>query len=351
MLLVDIRGQEGHGGIPRYTQQVVAALSKHMSMVLWWNSKKKKVPHWAKLLGEKKGVHVVDTRMPNWLLLLLSCTGLLKHAGYVLPKHIQKKITLWWTPHHQPLPTGSTPHVITVHDVSFVEHTAWYTFSFHIQNALCRFAFRCKGAAAIITPSRATKKAVEKVWHIPAKRIHPIALGVSESFMKKISAAEKKAVRKKYRLTAPFILCVGSLTARKNTDMLWRAFLAAKEKVGKKAQLVLAGNISPAGCQRYAKKARIIKNTTDAELAALMAESALVCQPSVYEGFYLPPFEALSVGAPVAVSDIAVTREYLKEWLPLIQPESQHHWQLKIEEALTKGMQTTKGQQEASPRL
>jgi glycosyltransferase involved in cell wall biosynthesis len=186
--------------------------------------------------------------------------------------------------------TRQVPRVVTVHDLSVFDVPWTYARRRVVVKRLqTRHAIRA--ADAIVVPSAFTAERVRSLFgrdavvipEAPASDCSPAA------------PEEIAAVARRYRLPERYVLHVGALEPRKDVAGLARACTAAG------VPLVLAGP-PPAPAQVAALNARVLGYVPQADLAALYGAATIVAFPSLYEGFGLPPLEAMASGAPVVAS-------------------------------------------------
>ena len=141
------------------------------------------------------------------------------------------------------------------------------------------------------------------------ERVHVISNGVEPRFRPADPEAVKQ-VRATFQLDSPYILFVGSLEPRKNLKILLEAWQLGRFDGATLAVVGASGHLfrkmqfesEPAGV-------RMLGRVEDELLPVLYSGAAGFVYPSVYEGFGLPPLEAMACGCPVAVSDIPAHRE------------------------------------------
>lgn len=215
------------------------------------------------------------------------------------------------------VPPPSAPLVVTVHDV------AWRRFPEHATARGTRFFERSltlalRDATLLLASSEATAADLVRCGADPA-RLRVVPLGVVP---RTVSAEARMAVRATYDLAGPFVLWTGTIEPRKNLPALVRAFTALQRD---DVTLVLVG---PKGWNEdlRALLAPIADNVVvpgfvpAAHLAALYAECAVFCYPSLLEGFGLPVLEALAQGAPVITSTGTSTQEVAGDSAILVDP-------------------------------
>jgi glycosyltransferase involved in cell wall biosynthesis len=204
--------------------------------------------------------------------------------------------------------TGPLLHrrqVVTIHDASTFDQPEAFTglFGRWYRWLLPRLARRAQG---IITVSQFSRDRLAATLGIPAKKIAVVYNGVTPP-PPAPSPVELAATRERLDLAGKFLLCVGSRDPRKNLERLVAAFVAA-DLAG--YTLVLAGggnprlfSSAPAATTRARARVRELGHVDEPTLEALYALAAGFVFPSLYEGFGLPPLEAMARGCPVLCSD------------------------------------------------
>jgi glycosyltransferase involved in cell wall biosynthesis len=195
--------------------------------------------------------------------------------------------------------------VVTIHDMSFVRFPE-FTEERNLRHLTTVIRHTADQADAIITVSHFSAAEVESLLNVPRERIHPIHLGVSSAYGRP-TADRIEAMRRRYGLSRPYLLTVGTLEPRKNLPFLVDVFEDLKTFDG---DLVVAGmrgwKFEPIleRLRTSAKSARIryLEYVDEADLPALYAAAELFVLTSHYEGFGLPPLEAMACGTPVVSS-------------------------------------------------
>jgi glycosyltransferase involved in cell wall biosynthesis len=230
------------------------------------------------------------------------------------------------------------PRVVTVHDVGPFRHRAFFT-PWMAAYARVVQAQAIRRAEAVIAISRFVAGDLARTLGIPEGRITVVHQGVSKRFFISPPAACLAGVRARFRLERPFILHMGVLSPRKNLARLIDAYWRLRQAGRIDHQLVLAGGrgwrdgevmqraarLDPAG-----RDIRLIGHVPDSDLPALYRLADLLVYPSLYEGFGLPPLEAMACGTPVVASDRAAIPEVLGDAALLVDPTD--------EAALAEGM-------------
>ena len=212
---------------------------------------------------------------------------------FFLPRRLSSRSTLWSPANSGPLLVSN--QVLTLHDLTALEHPEWFKPAFTLWYRLLIPAL-VRRVKAIITPSEYVRQKAIRRFGLPAWRVTVVSGGVDAS---RFHPAAKITGAGRY------VLFAGSLEPRKNLAGLIAAWnmLAARHP---DVRLVAAGGSGrvfrrlkiPAGLERV----HFTGYVSDAELAALYAGAEVFVFPSLDEGFGLPALEAMACGAPVLAS-------------------------------------------------
>jgi len=204
-------------------------------------------------------------------------------------------------------PTLGSPSVLTIHDAAFLTRPdcAYPTLRAYLQQVVPRSARR---ATRIIAVSENTRRDVIALMGIAPERVITVFEGVPSHFGPVTRGAALDRVRE-LGIHEPYILSVGTLEPRKNYVRLLEAY-ALLRKHGATQKLVIAGGrgwlFEPIFRRltelELGQSVQLIDRPSDAALMALYSACDLFIYPSLYEGFGIPPLEALACGAPVVCS-------------------------------------------------
>lgn len=204
------------------------------------------------------------------------------------------------------------PVVVSVHDLSF-EHLP-QTFHRRSRTQL-RLTVRhsVRRAARVLTLSEHTRNDVIETYGIERSGVEVIPIAASPNFRPVSDERELQRVRHTYRIESDYILSVGSIQPRKNLVRLVRAYSLLRDKVGadKLPKLVFVGKRA----WLYDETLRALEEAAlgdsvvltgyvpESDLPALYSGSTCFVYPSFFEGFGLPPLEAMQCGAPVIIGN------------------------------------------------
>lgn len=218
-----------------------------------------------------------------------------------------------------------TQNILTIHDL-----TPFIVPEYHpLSRSLLYKALlgrTLKFADRIIAVSEQTKKDLINAMNVPEEKIKVIYEAANEQFMPMDKAYCRNSLSR-YNITDPFILYVGTLEPRKNIPKLIKAFYKIK-KLGINHKLVIAGKKG----WNYKEIFETIKNLklqTDVLFTGYMPEedlpilynaADLFVYPSLYEGFGLPPLEAMACGTPVITSNTSSLPEVVGDAGVIVDP-------------------------------
>ncbi|CAN5343064.1 glycosyltransferase family 1 protein [soil metagenome] len=219
------------------------------------------------------------------------------------------------------------PTVVTIHDLSLLLHSA--THQEHlVRRGRLRLPIMVKTATKIISDSASVKREICEHFGVPAKKITVVPLAPRRAFHP-VAAAESAEALQRLGVELEFILFVGTVEPRKNLLTLVRAFDELLRHTDARPQLVIAGQKGWLTEELFALveqsglKERILFTgyVSDEDLRALYSACRACVYPSLYEGFGLPPLEAMACGAPVITSRIPVIMETVGEAARLVNPK------------------------------
>lgn len=217
-------------------------------------------------------------------------------------------LTAWFT---------RVPTAVVVYDlVPFIDGAQSQARAARIERATIRPALR--RAAALPCISEATRVDLERIFPVTRGKTMVTPLAADPSFAAPVERPGHPDLDK------PYVLAVGTLEPRKNLERLLDAWLALDPRIRSSYELALVG---PRGWDdesivAKAEKAgaRLLGRVDEDELRALYAGAAAFAYPSLYEGFGLPPLEAMAAGAPVLTSNVSSLPEVVGDAALTVDP-------------------------------
>lgn len=228
------------------------------------------------------------------------------------------------------------PYVMTVHDMldhmSRAREHNGFLRSLHFQ--LTKRVL--EGAARIFAVSNFTRTEIEKLFEIPLSRIEVVYNAIDERFLRgHASAADRELIAQRYQVTYPFLLYAGRISPHKNVVRMIEAFSALKTELDKEQvypdlKLIIIGDdlsgnpdlrrtVVRSGVQNDVRFLGFIP----IEVLRIFYDVALIFVfPSLYEGFGLPPLEAMAHGTPVVTSNVSSLPEVVGNAAVLVNPEN-----------------------------
>lgn len=214
--------------------------------------------------------------------------------------------------------------ICTVHDFSFKFQPEWhpkeridyFDKNFHL----------VKKADHIITGSNFTKQEIIRYMQIQDEKISVIYHGVDHALYKEYPQNELQETKNRFDLPENFLLFVGSIEPRKNLLNLLKAYNLLSKEQKEELPLILVGfkgwenQEIMQEIQKNQEHIRYLGFVGDIELAHIYNLSTLFIYPSLYEGFGLPPLEAMACGAAVIVSNAASLPEVCGDAAIYIDP-------------------------------
>jgi len=240
---------------------------------------------------------------------------------------------IFWSPHinfsHF---SPDTKHVLTIHDVSFLHYPEFFSYRknfWHRALALKKLVSNC---AAIVAVSENTRQDIIEFLHVPEEKVHTIYSGLTIGVPVPGPEEERNFIRR-HDLKTRFILYLGTIEPRKNIAGLIYAYNRLRDENIKlvDVQLVLAGangwrnrNIYRAWENSpYRRDIKFLGYVSAREKEFLYRHAEVFIYPSYYEGFGLPPLEAMRCGTPVITSNSSSLPEVVGDAALLVDPRDE----------------------------
>jgi len=238
------------------------------------------------------------------------------------------KVDLFHAPHYVVSPLTACPTVVTIHDCIHLRFPQYLPNRTAAVYARFFMATAARRARRILTVSQASKEDILHFLKVPASKVEVIHNALDERLAAPPTEDEIARVRDRFLVNAPFILYAGNIKPHKNVDRLIEAFAIVRSRGGENIKLLIIGDeISKYPNLRRLvhrfqlhKHVRFLGFVPDATLAALYRLATVFVFPSLYEGFGLPPLEAMASGAPVITSNVSSLPEVVGDAALLIDP-------------------------------
>jgi len=252
----------------------------------------------------------------RWLWLHLILPAIVRRRRLDLCHYTNAVAPLW----------QSVPYILTIHDASLFLQPQHHPRARHLTMRLF-LPWVARRAAAIITVSEHARRDLLHILRLPPEKVRVVYEAAPQWFRPVLDAQKKQHLREKYKLPEQFILYVGTLEPRKNLHRLIQA-LSKVHQSGFKLPLILAGargwmmedferRVAALQLQR---SVRYLGYVPTADLPGLYSLCTIFAFPSLYEGFGLPPLEAMACGAPVLTSNRSSLQEICGEAALLVNP-------------------------------
>lgn len=224
------------------------------------------------------------------------------------------------------------PTVLTIHDV------IPFVMPVYRGPRMASFYWRlvaraAQSASRIITDSEASRRDIVKYLRIDPGKVQVIYLGVNPDLYRARTTGESAGVLSRLGIKDRYVLYVGGLDVRKNVGSLLRAFAVARSALEPEPKLVVVGRPFSEDSRVFPDLRPIVKETglehavtftgpvSDEERVILYQSAAAFVFPSLYEGFGLPPLEAMASGVPVIASNRSSIPEVVGDGGILVDPE------------------------------
>lgn len=230
-------------------------------------------------------------------------------------------------------PFFRVPVVTTVHDISFLIEPRWFPLKDRILLRLTIPA-SCRRAKRVLTVSETSREDMIAVLHLPPEKIIATPNGLPEGFRPIEKTQAREFVKREYGIEPPFALAVGVLQPRKNWELALLAVYFARKEYGLPIRLALTGKHGWA-CRALEEAKRELDASQwlietgyvpDAHLVWLYNAAEVFLYPSFYEGFGLPPLEAMACGTPVIASNGGALPEVVGTGGILLPPNEAGLW-------------------------
>jgi glycosyltransferase involved in cell wall biosynthesis len=228
------------------------------------------------------------------------------------------------------------PFVITVHDLLDYMYRARNHQNGHSNMHFYLSRRMLRKAARVLAVSNFTKKDIERLFDIDPQKIEVVYNAIDERFRQgHTNEADRQLIAERYQVNYPFLLYTGRISPHKNVVRLIEAFSALKAELAKEGKLtdlkliIIGDEVSTQpNIRRTVIKSGVQNDVrflgfVPIEVLRIFYDAAKVFVfPSLYEGFGLPPLEAMAHGTPVVTSNTSSLPEVVGNAAVLVNPEN-----------------------------
>jgi glycosyltransferase involved in cell wall biosynthesis len=237
-------------------------------------------------------------------------------------------VTLFHAPHYVLPPLVPCRSVVTIHDCIHLMFPQYLPNPMALTYARLAIGLAARRATRVLTVSESSKRDILRFVNIPADKIDVIYNAYDERFGIEPREEDMVRVRERYQLHDEFVLYAGTVKPHKNVERLIEAFgLVRKHGLGHLKLVLIGDEISEYAALRRAvhshqlhKYVRFLGYLPEETLAVMYRLAGVFVFPSLYEGFGLPPLEAMASGTPVVTSNVSSLPEVAGDAAVLVDP-------------------------------
>jgi glycosyltransferase involved in cell wall biosynthesis len=240
----------------------------------------------------------------------------------------RERIRLFHAPHYVLPPLVGCPSVVTIHDCIHLMFPQYLPNRLAYHYARASISLAARRATRVLTVSESSKRDILRFVDAPPEKIDVIYNAYDERFAVEPLEEDVIRVRERYQLHDEFVLYAGNVKPHKNLERLIQAFNLVRARGLDQLKLVLIGDeISKYAVLRRAvhqhqlhKYVRFLGYLPEETLAVMYRLAGVFVFPSLYEGFGLPPLEAMASGTPVVTSNVSSLPEVAGDAAVLVDP-------------------------------
>lgn len=319
-------------GIGTILQNFILNFSGEFELSIIGNPK-----HLLPFLTDKTNYSIIESDLP-----IYSIKEQIKLPGLI------PSCDIFWSPHYNiPLfPIKAKKRVVNINDVFHLafKHTTTLSQKLYANLVINQAIIR---SDRVITISKFSESEIKKHTFSKKNKFEIIYCGVDHNLFQKIDDSQKlEAAKRKYQLPPKYILCVGNVKPHKNLKVLMNALSSLKDNlqdyeiviVGKQQGFITGDPLLFKKIQEdpfLSAKTKFTGFVPNEDLPCIYNLASLFIFPSFYEGFGLPPLEAMACGCPVLVSHAASMPEICEDAARYFNPLNEEDMAAKILDALT----------------
>ena len=227
------------------------------------------------------------------------------------------------------------PLVVTIHDLMDL------VFPEYSRGPVARMLFRQMArrvglrADVVLADSQHSAEDIVRLLQLPREKIEVLPIGIEERYGPQSDDALPSALRDQYGISGEFIFYLGNFRPHKNVRSLIEVYADLPAPLRARFQLVLGGRLDPSVDEHrrcamqcgVGEQVRFIGPVDECDMPALYGAAALFVFPSLYEGFGLPPLEAMACGTAVLCSNRTSLPEVVGDGGVLFDPDDRAGWQ------------------------
>ncbi len=288
------------------------------------------------LVGSQRNFHELGPLPPNFKQLYQPEENGLWRDNISIPFDLHRqRLDVVHIPHHEAPFFTPSKLVVTIHDCVHLLFPQEDSSNFGNYRSYLRTKRVVHAAQHVLAVSRSTKDDLINIFELPDSKISVVHNALDERFAFTHTPGERKQVLERYQLKDPFVLYSGKIRPHKNVHRLIEAFAVLKNELGdsdryKNLKLIIIGDelskhqylrltVIRSGAQQDVRFFGFVPYPI---LRVFYQSAQLFAFPSLYEGFGLPPLEAMANRAPVLASNTSSLPEVLEDAAVLVNPEN-----------------------------
>src|SRR5262245_26556019 len=247
----------------------------------------------------------------------------------------RENIDVLHVPHHEAPIFNPSKLVVTIHDCVHLLFPDESSSKFRNYRSYLKTKRVVETAKHVLAVSKSTKEDLTNIFELPESKISVVYNALDERFAVNHTPEERKHVLERYQLKDPFVLYAGKIRSHKNLHRLIEAFAVLKNELAednryKNLKLIIIGDelskhqylrltVVRSGAQQDVRFFGFVPYPI---LRVFYQSAVLFAFPSLYEGFGLPPLEAMANRTPVIASNTSSLPEVLDDAAVLVNPEN-----------------------------
>jgi glycosyltransferase involved in cell wall biosynthesis len=288
------------------------------------------------LIGSTRNFHELGPLPPNFKQLYQPEEETLWRHHVTIPFAVRRqKVDVVHVPHHEAPLLNPSRLVVTIHDCVHLLFPDEHASKFRNYRSYLQTKRVVESARHVLAVSKSTKEDLTNIFELPPSKISVVHNALDERFAFSNIPEERKSVLERYQLKDPFVLYAGKIRPHKNLHRLIEAFAVLKSELAeddryKNLKLIIIGDelskhqylrltVIRSGAQQDVRFFGFVPYPI---LRVFYQSATLFAFPSLYEGFGLPPLEAMANRTPVLASNGSSLPEVLDDAAVLVNPEN-----------------------------